>query len=51
MIETESRKIITGLKDEKGMDVQSEKMLEIVFDGAQPVRAGDQFGLGRKPKR
>ena len=48
VIETESRKIIAGLKDEKGTDVQSEKMLEIDFDAGQPMRAGDQFGLGRK---
>ena len=30
-----------------GRDVQSEKMLEIDFHGGTPVRAGDQFGLGR----
>ena len=48
VIETATRKIITGLKDEKGADVQSEKLLEIDFKGDQPIRAGDQFGLGRK---
>lgn len=47
VIETATRKIVAGLKDEKGTDVQSEKMLEIDFRGNQPVRAGDQFGLGR----
>ena len=47
VIETATRKIVTGLKDEKGADVQSEKMLEIDFDGKQPVRTGDQFGVGR----
>ena len=30
-----------------GRDVQSEKMLEIDFQGTEPLRAGDQFGLGR----
>lgn len=50
VIETESRKIVVGLKDEKGQDVQSEKLLEIDFKGDNPVRAGDQFGLGRKVK-
>ena len=48
VIETASRKIVAGLKDETGQDVQSEKLLEIDFKGDKPVRAGDQFGLGRK---
>ena len=46
VIETKARRIVTGLKDEKGMDVQSEKMVEIDFMGDKPVRNGDQFGLG-----
>ena len=50
VIDVKSRKIVAGLKDEKGADVQSEKMLEIDFRGGQPVRAGDQFGLGRVVK-
>jgi hypothetical protein len=48
VIEVATRKIITGLKDETGADVQSEKLLEIDFAGDQPIRAGDQFGVGRK---
>ena len=48
VIETASRKIVAELKDEHGADVQSEKLLEIDFAGGRPVRAGDQFGLGRK---
>jgi 6-phosphogluconolactonase (cycloisomerase 2 family) len=51
VIETATRKIVAGLKDEKETDVQSEKMLELDFTGAQPMRAGDQFGLGRNVKR
>ena len=50
VIETASRKIVGGLKDETGREVQSEKLLEIDFKGNEPVRAGDQFGLGRKVK-
>jgi DNA-binding beta-propeller fold protein YncE len=50
VIDTKTRRIVTGLKDEKGVDVQSEKLLEIDFIGAKPVRAGDQFGLGRVSK-
>lgn len=47
VIETKARKIVAGLKDEIGAPVQSEKLLEIDFEGERPVRAGDQFGLGR----
>jgi len=35
------------LTDEKG-SVQSEKLLEIDFEGYRPVRAGTQFGLGAR---
>lgn len=48
VVDTTTRKIIAGLKDEKGTEVQSEKLLEINFLQGQPVRVGDQFGLGRK---
>ncbi len=47
VIETATRRIVAGLKDEKGADVQSEKLLEIDFDGKKPIRAGSQFGEGR----
>ncbi len=47
VIDVRSRKIVAGLKDETGCDVQSEKLLEIDFRGQDPVRAGDQFGFGR----
>ncbi len=47
VIETKSRKIIAGLTDENGAAVQSEKLLEIDFSGGQPIRAGNQFGIGR----
>jgi hypothetical protein len=47
VIETKSRTIVTGLTDERGRAVQSEKMVDIVFSGARPVRVGDQFGIGR----
>ncbi len=48
VIETRSHRIIATLRDEKGADVQSEKMLEIDFKGDKPVAIGDQFGLGRR---
>ncbi len=48
VIDTASRKIIAQLKDENGAEVQSEKMVEIQFDGkGKAVATGDQFGLGR----
>ena len=51
VIETRTRRIVTGLTDEHGAAVQSEKMLEIDFRGGDPVRGGDQFGLGRVIER
>ncbi|MBI3878686.1 MAG: hypothetical protein HY301_01295 [Verrucomicrobia bacterium] len=47
VIEVATKKILTGLTDEHGVAVHSEKMVEIVWAGGRPVRTGDQFGLGR----
>lgn len=47
VINTATKKIITALKDEKGREVHSEKMIEIVTRDGVPVRTGDQFGVGR----
>jgi len=41
------QKIVTALKDEKGRDVHSEKMVELHFRAGVPLRNGDQFGVGR----
>ena len=46
VIDVRTRKILTGLTDEKGAAVQSEKLLEVDFAGEVPIRAGNQFGLG-----
>ncbi len=46
VIEVATRKIITGLTDELGAQVHSEKLLEIDFVGQKALRAGCQFGLG-----
>lgn len=48
VFETRSKKIVATLTDEEGRMVQSEKLVEIHFDGARPVRVGDQFGVGRR---
>jgi len=47
VIDTKTKKIVTALRDEQGRQVHSEKMLEIDFENGVPIRAGDQFGLGR----
>jgi len=47
VIDVKTKKIIAALSDETGRQVHSEKLLEIVFANGKPVRAGDQFGLGR----
>jgi hypothetical protein len=43
-----TRRRVAALADETGRSVGSEKLLEVVMDGATPVRAGDQFGIGGK---
>ncbi|MDB4926710.1 hypothetical protein [Mucilaginibacter sp.] len=47
VIDVKTRKILTVLKDENYNTVASEKLLEIDFKDGKPVKAGDQFGLGR----
>jgi hypothetical protein len=47
VIDVKTKKIVATLSDETGRQVHSEKLLEIVFANGKPIRAGDQFGLGR----
>jgi sugar lactone lactonase YvrE len=47
VVDVKSRKVVAGLRDEGGREVHSEKVVEVVFRDGKPVRAGDQFGLGR----
>lgn len=47
VIDVKTRKVVAQLTDEKGRAVGSEKILEIDWDGSTPVRAGNQFGVGR----
>jgi DNA-binding beta-propeller fold protein YncE len=51
VIDTKTRQIGATLSDEHGTAVQSEKLLEIDFKGGRPVRAGNQFGVGRVTDR
>jgi DNA-binding beta-propeller fold protein YncE len=46
VVDVRTKRIVAALQDEQGREVHSEKMLEIIFQGGNPVRAGDQFGLG-----
>src|SRR3954470_12352516 len=48
IVETQTKKIIATLTDEEHRVVQSEKIVEVVFDGDKVVRTGDQFGIGQK---
>lgn len=48
MIDARTKKIVATLKDETGQPVESEKVLELVFDNGKAVRAGNQFGVGAK---
>ncbi len=50
VIDAATKEVIVGLQDEAGRQVHSEKMVEIHFKAGEPVRAGDQFGLGRAAK-
>jgi len=47
VIDAKTRKIITKLQDEFHNNAGSEKMVEVDFENGKPVKAGDQFGLGR----
>ena len=47
VIDVATRKIVATLKDETGAIAESEKIVEIQFASGKPVRAGDQFGIGR----
>jgi hypothetical protein len=48
LIDVKTKRIVATLQDEKGVEVESEKMIEIDFANGRPVRASDQFGKGAK---
>ncbi len=50
VVDTKTRQIVVELTDETGGPVHSEKLLEIDFKSKEPIRTGDQFGLGRVTK-
>jgi hypothetical protein len=48
VIDVKTRKVLSTLKDEFNNSVGSEKMLEVDFENGKAIKAGDQFGIGRK---
>jgi DNA-binding beta-propeller fold protein YncE len=48
IVDAKTKKIVAALTDEEHRVVQSEKVVEVVFDGKKVVRTGDQFGMGQK---
>jgi hypothetical protein len=51
VIDVATRKIVTGLTDETGAAVQSEKLLEIDFRGKELAEVGNQFGIGSQKSK
>jgi hypothetical protein len=50
VFDTGSKQLVAALDDEEGRKIGSEKLLEVVMDGAKTVRTGDQFGLGMRTR-
>jgi hypothetical protein len=48
VFDTRTKKMITALEDDSKRQIGSEKLLEVVFEADDPIRSGDQFGLGMK---
>lgn len=51
VIEVKTRKVLLTLQDEFYNSVASEKMVEIHIADKKAVKAGDQFGIGRAPRK
>jgi DNA-binding beta-propeller fold protein YncE len=47
VVDARTKKVVAGLHDDTGREVHSEKLLEVDFKDGMPIRAGDQFGIGR----
>jgi DNA-binding beta-propeller fold protein YncE len=48
IIDVATKKILVALQDETGREVQSEKLLDLTIEGGKVLRAGNQFGVGKK---
>lgn len=51
VIDVKTRKVLLTLQDEFHNSVSSEKMVEVHIAGNKAVKAGDQFGIGRAPRK
>jgi len=47
IVDAKTKKIVATLTDEQHRMVQSEKVVEVVFNGGKVVRTGDQFAISR----
>lgn len=47
VFDVRTRKLVAQLTDEEGRSVGSEKLLEVDWANGKPIRAGNQFGVGR----
>jgi DNA-binding beta-propeller fold protein YncE len=47
VIDASTKQVIGGLTDEIGRQVESEKMVEVLFIDGKPIRAGDQIAVGQ----
>jgi len=50
IIDVATKSVVAALQDETGRQVQSEKMLDLAIANGKVVRAGNQFGVGRKSR-
>jgi len=48
IIDVQTKKVVAALTDEAGRQVQSEKLVDLDIANGKVVRAGNQFGVGRK---
>jgi len=48
IVDARTKQIVATLTDEQNRTVQSEKVVEVVFNGTRVVRTGDQFAMGQK---
>jgi DNA-binding beta-propeller fold protein YncE len=48
IVDAKTKKIVATLTDEEQRMVQSEKIVEVVFNGGKVVRTGDQFAISQK---
>lgn len=51
VIDRASRKVTATLEDERGLFVHTERMLEIHFNGRDPIEVGNQLATGQKHQK